>query len=221
MERASAFLAGLGEFPSPIHISGSQFPSSSFERVHSAKDEIGSYIAAMIHDRPSTGEGSNERFFDPWYFTPMLLLELPGAHFKLSWSKREYLYITYVARKRSQRPHFLRRIIANPSAYQDVRNIEGVGAGHYDYRRLTLKIVSKGQIQRQGQETRAPSQTREHAIQFALELFDERKNDSDSLAVLELDRTEYEQLLRGAFDVADKIYAVKQAEQKNTRNKCL
>src|SRR6516164_8267307 len=74
VEQASAFLAGHGEFPSPLDISTSRFPSSSFERVRSGKDEIGSYIAAVIHDRPTTGEGSNERFFDPWYFTVMLLL---------------------------------------------------------------------------------------------------------------------------------------------------
>jgi hypothetical protein len=111
-----------------------------------------------------------------------------------------------VGEKASQGQHSLRRIIANPSPYQDVRDIKGCGAGHYDQRRLTLRLTSKGKIQKEGQQTRTPSQTRDDAIRFFVSLFDCRLSDSN-LGILGLGCADYESLLRKGLDNADKMYA--------------
>jgi hypothetical protein len=207
LSRPRHFLAGAREsLPDPDLLLTVRFPWTSFGRVRSGRDELGPYIAAVLRDRPASGEGSNERFFDPWYFTAMCLMELPGGHFKLSWSKVKYLYVNYVGQKVSQGEHSLRRIIANPSPYEDVRDIKGLGAGHYDQRRVTLRLISKGKIRKEGQQTHAPSLTRDDAINVAVNSFEDRLSHSN-IAILGLSCADYESSLRNTLDVADKMHA--------------
>jgi hypothetical protein len=141
---------------------------------------------------------------DPWYFLVMLLLELPGGRFRFDISKKIYHYLAYAGSGREGN-YYLRRLICNTSSKADTRE-QGGEDGHYDYRRIALKPTAKEAIRAAGQETLVYARTREDAIKFALDLFERQLNGRDKLPVLGLSRDEYEQLLRKAFDVADRMH---------------
>src|SRR5262249_47339869 len=98
-------------------------------------------------------------------------------------------------------------IIANTPSSADTRHSGGKDS-YYDYRRATLKQITKRSIQQSGQQTRSTSQGREDAIQFAIELFKRQLKGRKKTTppVLELNPTRYEELLRDAFDIADRMH---------------
>jgi hypothetical protein len=124
-----------------------------------------------------------------------------------------YYYLAYAGPVGKEGNHYLRRIIADTSSEEDTRD-EGQG-GHYDYRRATLKKTSKKAIQKAGQETRSISRAREDAIQFAIELFkrQHQAKPKGSPVVLRLSPMSYEDLLRKAFNIADRIHERLSARQ--------
>src|SRR5262249_4251614 len=154
---------------------------------------------AVIEDREGPKKERTERYFDPWYFVIMLLLELPGGRLRYDISKKKYHYLAYAGPVGKEGNHYLRRIIANTSSRADTRE-KGEGV-HYDYRRATLTKTAKKSIRQAGQETRPTSRVREDAIQFAIELFRRQLKGRDSKAplVLNLNAKTYEKLLRSAF----------------------
>jgi hypothetical protein len=213
---AEEFLEGrCEELPDPSGIAATRFPQSSIVTArHTGEDAFGRglpFIAAVIEDREHADKERSERYFDPWYFAIMLLLELPGGRFRFDISKRKYHYLAFAGTGRSGN-FYLRRLICDTSSKADTREKGGEGA-HYDYRRITLKPTAKETIRAAGQETLILSRTREDAIQFALELFERQLNGKSKLPVLDLGRDEYAMLLRSAFDIADRMHEARHTPQ--------
>jgi hypothetical protein len=206
LRQADVFLKADGEMPDPSGLAEARFPLSTIHKARHGKDKFWPFIAAVLHDVDAPEEERNERKFDPWYFAAMRLMELPGGRFVFDRSQgRKFYYLAYVAPQTKEGRHYLRRIIANPSPRGDVRQDKSIKSTHHDYRRITLKATSKDEVWDQlGQETRGSSKTRQDAIRFAVDLFDQQLNGTDNL--LDLSREEYEQLLLKAFAVADRMH---------------
>jgi hypothetical protein len=212
LKQAEEFLDGSRpDLPDASPIADARFPRSSILWARCAgvdrfkRDTP--FVAARLEDRDRTGEQRSERYFDPWYFVVMLLLELPGGRFRFDGSKNDtYFYLAYAGPVGSEGNYYLRRIVADTSTEEDTRD-EG-GDSHYDYRRATLKKMAKKVIRQAGQETRSASRDREDAIQFASELFNRqhKAKEEGRPPVLNLNPEKYEALLRQAFKIADRMH---------------
>jgi hypothetical protein len=136
------------------------------------------------------------------------LLEVPGGRFIFGRSNRSKslgyrFYLAYVGPRTKEGLHYLTRIILNPSSQSDVRQM----GDHHDYRRVTLQAIPKKEVWDElGQETRGRSRLREDAIRFAIKLFERQLNSREKVPALDLGRDEYAQLLRRAFNVADRMH---------------
>jgi hypothetical protein len=176
LEEAKEFLESRREeLPDPSDIAEARFPGSAIVKArHQGDDKFNRerpFIAAVIKDRDAQAEQRSERYFDPWYFVTMVLMELPGGRFHFDRSKHgRYFYLAYVGPEAKEGRYSLLRIIANASSSADTRQGRRKDA-HYDYRRATLKQTAKKSIRQSGQKTRSSSRGREEAIQFAIELF--------------------------------------------------
>ncbi|MFK4643924.1 hypothetical protein ABIF96_002498 [Bradyrhizobium ottawaense] len=201
--------------PDASRIVRARFPASSIleaEFVPEARGLPLPAIAAVIED-PSAeaGKSRSKRYFDPWYFVVMLLLEIAGGRFRFDWSKQKYLYVAYAGPGGRQGNFYLRRIVANTPALADTR--EQKDGGHYDYRRATLRWVYKDVVRAMGQNTRRTARVRESAILFAVTLFKrqlvahgKRATRASKMPGLDITLGAYEELLRYALDLADAVH---------------
>jgi hypothetical protein len=212
LKQAEDFVGGREDLPDASLIVAARFPSSTIHAArHTGPDrfDLGwPFIAAVIEDLTAPDEERRERYIDPWYFVVMLLMELPGGRFAFNHSNKEkFYYLIYVGPRKREQEHFLRRSVTNASSRSDVRQKKKSADSHYDYRRITFVPTPKDDVwDVLGQPTRGRSQTREHAIRFAVELFGRQLNCRDNLPILDLNQKQYEQLLRGAFAVADRMH---------------
>lgn len=216
LTEAGAYAQGKRRtLPNASRIVRSRFPTSSIlqsELVPEARGLPSPAVAAVIDD-PSTepGKARSERYFDPWYFVVMLLMEIAGGRFRFDWSKQKYLYLAYAAPGTREGNFYLRRIVANTPALADTR--EEKAGDHYDYRRATLRWVYKDVIRAMGQDTRRKARVRESAIQFAVTLFKrqlaahgKRPVRASKMPGLNVTLGNYEELLRYALDLADAVH---------------
>jgi hypothetical protein len=215
LKEAQEFAAGHRTQPPDVSkLVSARFPQSSIRAARYGVDSRSPYIAAVIEDRDAPEEERSERFFDPWYFVPMLLMELPGGRFRFDRSKgAKYFYLAYAGPDGNEGNHYLRRIIVNTSRLADTRQKARSKEAHYDYRRAALKEVDKRVIEAMGQETLSPSRTREDAIKFAIGIFKRQLNSRQRLLAVDMSPREYESLLRTAFNVADAIHDKYSASQ--------
>jgi hypothetical protein len=209
LAEAQEFLEGRrGELPNARDLIDARFPLSTIREARcDGADlyELGwPFVAAIIDDPMAT----RERYFDPWYFAAMRLLEVPGGRFIFGRSNRSKslsyrFYLAYVGSRTKEGLHYVTRIIFNPSPRSDVRQMRD----HHDYRRVTLQAIPKKEVWDElGQETRGRSRLREDAIRSAIKLFERQLNDKNKVPVLNLSRHEYDQLLHRAFNVADRMH---------------
>jgi hypothetical protein len=216
LKQAEDYIRGdRTELPDPSKIARARFsPTTIGKGRYTGKDRLERgtpFIAAKIHDDSRPLEEGSERYFDPWYFVAMLLLELPAGRFHYDRSKvdrqrgKAYWYLAYIGPFTKEGNHYLRRIIAETSASADTREKKRAKDSHYDYRRATLSPVAKSRVRAMGQETRSLSRTRDDAIKFSIQLFDRQIGKGGKLPRLEIDRSQYEVLLRKAFSLADRI----------------
>lgn len=202
------------ELPDPTPLLKARFPTTGLLPAHSVDKTKGvswPTISARIADAVAT----KPRFFDPWYFVVMLLLELPGGRFILAKSKhQEYAYAAYAGR--TVAPSFyLRRIVVNTPIWADTKEGKHHKGAHYDYRRVTLHWISKDAVRTLGKPTRRKSSNRESAVKFAGELFEEQlkahfggpgPERPDRLPNLNLTALNYEKLLWVALYIADAMH---------------
>ncbi|WP_157644530.1 hypothetical protein [Bradyrhizobium sp. WSM2793] len=200
--------------PDPTPLLEARFPTSSILPGHAIERTKGlswPTISAKIVDAVA----KKPRFFDPWYFVVMLLLELPGGRVILAKSKnQEYAYAAYAGR--TVVPNFyLRRIVVNTPIWADTKEGKHVDGAHYDYRRVTLHWISKDAVRKLGRLTRRKSSNREAAVKFAVELFKEQLaahhggpglGHPDKLPGLDLTALDYEELLWVALFIADAMH---------------
>ncbi|MCK1475014.1 hypothetical protein IVB27_09430 [Bradyrhizobium sp. 197] len=216
LKEAGAYQQGKRRtLPDASRIVRSRFPASSIlqsDLVPEARGLPLPAVSAVIHDPTAeSGKARSNRYFDPWYFVVMLLMEIPGGRFRFDWSKRKYLYLAYAAPGTKEGNFYLRRIVANTPALADTR--EQKDGGHYDYRRATLRWVYKDVVRAMGQDTRRKARVRESAIQFAVELFKrqlaahgKRPTRASKMPGLNVTLGGYEELLRYAVDLADAVH---------------
>lgn len=167
------------------------------------------FVAAQIEDQRASGEERNERYFDPYYFMVMSIMELAGGTFYFGRSKYgKYWFLVYNGPDGKTGEHSLRRLIANTPPLSDTRKALVLEDDHYDYRRATLAWTAKRAVRKLGQKTRSHARGREEAIAFAIELFKQQLAyyRGSRLPGLELSLEEYELLLREALSVADAIH---------------
>ena len=177
------------------------------------------FVAVLVRDDDASpgDDRRSERYIDPWYFASMLLMELPQGRFRFDRSKREgYYYLAYAGpeRKDKEGNHYLRRSIMDAPPDADVRQKRRLPEGHYDYRKVTLKLTKKRVIRATGQKTRFHSRTRGYAIRFAAGLFGRclEARGTQSFPGLDIGAAEYETLLRRAFDLADAVHKKRHPE---------
>lgn len=190
-----------------------RFPTTGILAAHAVDKTKGiawPTVSAKIRDAVAT----RPRFFDPWYFVVMLLLELPGGRFILAKVKyQQYAYAALAGRAISP-SFFLRRIVVNTPIWADTKEGQHREA-HYDYRRVTLHWTSKNAVRTLGKPTRGKSRNRESAVKFAIDLFEEqltahhgppRAGRPDKLPGLDLSVLDYEKLLWVALYIADAMH---------------
>ena len=202
LEGAVSFLNGKRKAaPSPRKIIAARLPHGV-----PAREEDGEVlgrrqptIAADIKD----DEGLHTRYFDPWYFAAMRLMELAGGRFDFDLSKRKYYYVAYFGPAPGKAgKHYMTRVIANTPHWAGTRHAEKKDEhGYRDYRRIALRWRSKADILLHGQETKSHSRERDDAIGFALKLYC-RKGEKDALPT----PSRFEEVLRAAFDIADAMH---------------
>lgn len=215
LEEAAAYVQGEKDsLPDPAPLTTARFPRTSILKANAlegTKDFRWPTIAAKIEDRKAT----SDRYFDPWYFVVMLLMEIPGGRFVYDRSKGgKYFYAAY-AGSNAKENFYLRRIIVNTPIWADTREGKHRGETHYDYRRPTLHWIFKDVVRTLGQETRSVSSNREGAIRFAVGLFKQqlaahhgsrRPTNKSKLPGLALTAAEYEKLLGIALHIADAMH---------------
>jgi hypothetical protein len=196
------------ELPDPAILISTKFPLSTIPAARCGEERGEPFIAAVIKDINAPDEERSERYFDPWYFAAMRLMELSGGRFHFARSKgAKYFYLTYIGPEKKEGNYSLRRMIVNPSPLADIRQTSNADGAHYDYRRSALKATAKSVVRENGQLTRSSSSGRAEAIRFAAELFKVQSQDGVLASSLNLRTSEYEQLLQTAFDLADRIHA--------------
>ncbi|MCK1508399.1 hypothetical protein [Bradyrhizobium sp. 18] len=215
LQEAEDYIDGKrASLPNAEPLLEARFPTStilSASAIDRAKGVSWPTISAKISDSVAT----KHRYFDPWYFAVMLLLELPGGRFILAKSKhQEYAYAAYAGQ--TVQPNFyLRRIVVNTPSWADTKEGKHSDGAHYDYRRTTLHWISKNAVRTLGKPTRRKSSNRETAVKFAVELFEKQliahhsRNESgrtDKLPGLNLAALDYEKLLWVALYIADGMH---------------
>ncbi|MDA9539508.1 hypothetical protein ACM41_25755 [Bradyrhizobium sp. CCBAU 21362] len=215
LQEAEDYIDGKrAALPDPQRLLQARFPTStilSASAIDRAKGVSSPTISAKIVDSVA----KRHRYFDPWYFVVMLLLELPGGRFILAKSKfQEYAYVAYAGR--TIQPNFyLRRIVVNTPIWADTLEGKHSDGAHYDYRRTTLHWISKDAVRTLGKPTRRKSSNREAAVKFAVDLFEEQviahhgRNKSgpvEKLPGLDLTAMDYEKLLWVALYIADGVH---------------
>lgn len=161
--------------PNAAPLTSARFPASSIitaNAVEAAANLRWPTIEAVIEDREAPGERRSSRYFDPWYFLVMLLMEIPGGRFRFDRSKNsEYFYLAYAGPSGREGNFYLRRVIVDTPSWADTREGKHRKDAHYDYRRPTLKRVYKPLVRALDQKTRGESRKRPEAVQFAVDLF--------------------------------------------------
>jgi hypothetical protein len=225
LKEAKKFLDGSRtDLPDPSGIVDARFPQTSILMArHTGEDKFGRgtpFIAAFVQDTEQPEKRWPEIYFDPWYFVIVLLLELAGGRFRFDLSKGKYRYLAYAGPESTEGNHYLRRIIANTPSGADTRQ-RGVDGSRADYRRVTLKKARKASIRQRGQETRKTSRVREDAIKFAVDVFKRQLKGRGKTTppVLHLNPDKYEQLLREAFDIADRMHEKLSSQQNSLRER--
>lgn len=215
LEQAEDYIDGKGDaLPDPTPLLEARFPTSGILRGYSVERTKGlswPTVSAKIIDAVA----KKPRFFDPWYFVVMLLLELPGGRFIQAKMKyQRYAYVALAGRTISPN-YVLRRIVVNTPIWADTLEGKHRDGGHYDYRRVTLRWSSKGAVRTLGKPTRSKSSSRGDAVKFAVELFEEqltahhgspRPGRPDKLPGLDLTALDYEKLLWVALYIADAMH---------------
>ncbi|WP_340672095.1 hypothetical protein [Bradyrhizobium ottawaense] len=211
LQEAEQYIQGdRKSLPDPTPLLTARFPSSSLLEAK-AKDGVDGLawptIAAKIVDRMA----KSDRFFDPWYFAVLLLLELPGGRIVLNRSNhQQYFYAAY-AGSNAKENFYLRRIVVNTPIWADTQEGRHRDGAHYDYRRATLHWVCKDVVRTLGKKTRTVSSNREGAIRFAVKLFKQQLaahglSPRSRLPGLELTAQDYERLLSIALYIADAMH---------------
>ncbi|MET4219414.1 hypothetical protein ABIB00_004635 [Bradyrhizobium sp. LB14.3] len=190
------------ELPDPVTLLSARFPSSLIlpaNSIDKAKDRVWPTISAKLVDKTV----KNFRYFDPWYFNVMLLLELSGGRFVYDKSNLgQYVYVAF-AGSNSRKNFSLRRIVANTPAWAVTE--EGAGkAAHYDYRRVTLHWLCKNLLRLSGKKTKQISSDRGTVVRFAVDLF--QKATRQGVHPSGLTAAVYEELLWTALYIADAVH---------------
>jgi hypothetical protein len=220
LKEAAAYVQGKREtLPDASRIVSARFPQTSILDANLVEEARGlrwPTIEAVIEDRSaSTGEVRSKRYFDPWYFVAMLLMEIPGGRFRFDRSnKQAYFYVAYAGPNGREGNFYLRRIVANTPPWADTREGGDKGGAHYDYRRPTLKWVLKDVVKAMGQDTRRVSRVRDGVVRFAAQLFHrqmaahsgKRVTRASKMPGLNLSLAAYEELLGYALYVADAVH---------------
>ena len=220
LKQAAAYVQGKREtLPDASPIVSARFPQSSIlsaSLVEEARWLRWPTIEAVIHDQSAPpGEVRSKRYFDPWYFVAMLLMEIAGGRFRFDRSnRRQFFYVAYAGPVGREGNFYLRRIIANTPPWADTRDSKGKDDAHYDYRRPTLSLVLKDVVKAMGQDTRRQSRVRDEAVRFAVRLFErqiaaqsgKRVTRASKMPGLNISPAAYQELLGYALYVADAMH---------------
>lgn len=220
LKQAAAYVQGKREtLPDASPIVSARFPQSSIlsaSLVEEARGLRWPTIEAVIHDQSAPpGEVRSKRYFDPWYFVAMLLMEIAGGRFRFDRSnRRQFFYVAYAGPVGREGNFYLRRIIANTPPWADTRDSKGKDDAHYDYRRPTLSWVLKDVVKAMGQDTRRQSRVRDEAVRFAVRLFErqiaaqsgKRVTRASKMPGLNISPAAYQELLGYALYVADAMH---------------
>jgi hypothetical protein len=221
LKEAAAYVQGKREtLPDASRIVSARFPQSSIMAANLLEEARGlrwPAIEAVVEDRSAPpGEVRSNRYFDPWYFVAMLLMEIAGGRFRFDRSNRQrFFYLAYAGPVGREGNFYLRRIIANTPPWADTHEGEGKGGAHYDYRRPTLSWALKDVVKAMGKDTRRISRVREAAVQFAVQLFNrqmvlqsggKRVTRASKMPGLNVSPAAYQELLGYALYVADAVH---------------